>query len=185
MSETIAFVELMGTLHNIDKAFDDLMTIEEVKAVHAVTGQYDFLTEVRCSSIWELTKIMDKITCKGWITGTRTSKVKNIAKEPKEIKFVPIDVDKEKELLITSLRAMVGINVRSGLYKPLLARLRDVDEIKRIYLTTGEHDVLLEIEVKNMYEFSKVIEAVHSYEYLASTDTAFVLRMKHHIVYEE
>lgn len=185
MNEIIAFVELMGTMHDLDAALEDLSGFDFVRSVFAVTGQYDFLVEVRCKSMWDLGDALDKLTGRVWVTGSRSSKVKRIIKEPEELVYVDVDRNKEKNMLKSGLMAFMGIGVRSNLLKPLLLKIVDIPQIKRIYETTGSHDLLIELWTKNMYEYSLVVEDIHNYEFLRATNTAFILRVKRHLLAEK
>lgn len=176
MGEVVAFVELMGNYNSLRETVDLLKEQEHCAAVLAVTGPYDYLVEVRCQSIWQLTKVLDRLTNFPWVTRSRSSVVKEVVKEPSTFIFIePSDAD-QKEMLKTHLIAAVSINVRTGMTKPLASRLKKVPQVERAYVVTGEHDLLASLDCESMLDFAEFLDTVHEYEYVKSTNTAFMVR---------
>lgn len=176
MGEVVAFVELMGNYNSLRETVDLLKEQEHCAAVLAVTGPYDYLVEVRCQSIWQLTKVLDRLTNFPWVTRSRSSVVKEVVKEPATFTFIePSDAD-QKQMLKSHLFATVSINVRTGMTKPLASRLKKVPQVARAYVVTGEHDLLASIDCDSMLDFAEFLDTVHEYEYVKSTNTAFMVR---------
>jgi DNA-binding Lrp family transcriptional regulator len=177
MGDVIAFVELMGNFNSLRETVELLKGQEHCTSVLAVTGPYDYLVEVRCQSIWQLTKVLDQLTNFPWVVRSRSSVVKEVVQEPSSFAFVEPSEEEEKSLLRTRLMAFVAINVRTGMTKPLISRLRKVPEVERVYAVTGEHDLVAAVTCDSMQAFAELLDRVHEYEYVKGTSTAFVVRV--------
>ena len=71
------------------------------------------------------------------------------------IKRFTIDVDPKK--IGYEIVSLVGIDTEPEYILNIIEALKNMPEVKKIYLSTGDHMIIAEIWAKNNEEFSKII----------------------------
>ncbi len=74
--------------------------------------------------------------------------------------------------------AYVLMRIKLGFTDQVLERLREIDEAVRIAVTTGEYDVVILLEVRNLEALYDItVNRIHKIEGIEETTTAVVEKM--------
>lgn len=70
------------------------------------------------------------------------------------------------------VRAFVMVKTTAGSSEGLIASLRDVPVITEAHIVAGDHDIIVELDVDEIYEVLKTVaSSVRSFEGVADTKT--------------
>ena len=79
------------------------------------------------------------------------------------------------ELETERVRAVMSIAVEGERSAAVVRKLKGVPAIDRIWTTNGRWDLIAELDVANLAEFSRALDAVRTIEGIASTETSLLL----------
>ena len=73
------------------------------------------------------------------------------------------------------VRAVMSIAVEGERSAAVVRKLKGVPAVDRIWTTNGRWDLIAELDVANLAEFSRALDAVRTIEGIASTETSLLL----------
>jgi DNA-binding Lrp family transcriptional regulator len=79
------------------------------------------------------------------------------------------------ELETERVRAVMSIAVEGERSAAVVRKLKGVPAVDRIWTTNGRWDLIAELDVANLAEFSRALDAVRTIEGIASTETSLLL----------
>ena len=79
------------------------------------------------------------------------------------------------ELEAQRIRAIMSIAVEGERTTAVVRRLKGVPAVDRIHTTNGRWDLVAELEVANLGEFSRALDDIRTIEGIAATETSLLL----------
>ncbi len=78
------------------------------------------------------------------------------------------------------VRAFMSIAIEGERSTAVLKALRGFPEVERVHTTNGRWDLLAELAVQNLAEFSRTLDQIRQIEGIASTETSILLATHKH-----
>ncbi|MDB5448444.1 MAG: transcriptional regulator, AsnC family [Phenylobacterium sp.] len=79
------------------------------------------------------------------------------------------------ELEAQQVRAIMCIAVEGERSSAVVRRLKGIPAVDRIHTTNGRWDLVAELEVSNLAEFSRALDDIRTIEGIAATETSILL----------
>jgi DNA-binding Lrp family transcriptional regulator len=79
------------------------------------------------------------------------------------------------ELESQRVRALMSISIEGERSAAVIRRLKGVPAVDRIWTTNGRWDLIAELDVTDLAEFSRALDAVRTIEGIAMTETSLLL----------
>lgn len=169
-----AFIFIATKLLDDDDIFERMSGFKYIENVYLVTGEFDFIIEIKAPDAEALLKKIAKIQGLEFVRRSEPCIAMETILEP-TLKHKKITLTEKNQEMCKQIVVFVGANISGGSIHKSTQTLINRGNVKRIYGTTGMFNAFFEMVVKDLVDLRDIVKTFRHGRSVQNTESFLVI----------